>query len=668
MFLKFSVQKAKYGGASANRPKVLHFCNWCEEEPLSSKMAFIARSSTSANARGKVVMLYGFQFDDAIDGRRDPALRRSEIFSASQHNLHSAAHRSIMSLRWGMTLLVCCWSMVCWSQGPCTLGRDTDATAHQTQGEAADAQGILFLRNKNTHCALESFTQEIRTSPEAWQGHYHAGLAYLDLSDAQHAVVEFQLAASKAPRRAEVRLALGIAQEALGENGQAEVSYRTAYGLDPKSPEIIRHLAAILGKEKQSGAAVTYWREAVTLAPYDPDLRLSLATALMDDGQNDAAAAQLNEMVQQNPKSGLALLNLGAVLYREEKYSESADAYRRASQLDAVSDSAKLSLTKVLITLVRFDEAKPFLEPYVRDHPASMEAHYLLGITYQGLGMLVQSISELERAVQLNETDFDSQYKLGSVLREDGKYEEAISHLKRAVTLKPDSQGAHFQLCRAYHQTNQQELADQENFVFQRLQKTVVDQRRATVLENEGAQDVKDGNLQKAVSAYKEALQVVPQDAKVRYDLALVFEKLRDRDSERALLLQAVALDPSIADVHNQLGFLDLTTGDTAAAEQQFQAALRADPGMAEALGNLGVLYGQQGKLAPAEHLLRLAVESDSAYEKGYMNLGLILAAEGRFDEAHAQLQKALELSATDAVALHAMSAIEAHLATPIKP
>ncbi len=64
-----------------------------------------------------------------------------------------------------------------------------------------------------------------------------------------------------------------------------------------------------------------------------------------------------------------------------------------------------------------------------------MEAHYLLGITYQGLGMLVQSISELERAVQLNETDFDSQYKLGSVLREDGKYEEAISHLKRAVIL-----------------------------------------------------------------------------------------------------------------------------------------------------------------------------------------------------------------------------------------
>jgi protein O-GlcNAc transferase len=371
--------------------------------------------------------------------------------------------------------------------------------------------------------------------------------------------------------------------------------------------------------------------------------------------------------VKQNPKSGLAQLNLGAVLYREQRYSESAEAYRRASQLDAVSEAAKFSLAKVLITLVRFAEARPLLEPYVRDHPENMEAHYLLGITYQGIGMLAPATSELEQAVQLNKNDFDSQYKLGSVLREDGKYEEAILHLKRAVTLKPDSQEAHYQLDRAYHQTKQPELAEQENLVFQNLQKAVVGQRRAMVLENEGAEDVKAGDLQKAVSAYKQALQLVPQDAKVRYDLALVFEKMNDRDSERALLLQAVALDPSIANVHNQLGFLDLITGDAAAAEQQFQAALRVDPGMTDALGNLGVLYGQQGKLSAAEHLLRLAVESDPGYEKGYMNLGLILAAEGRFDEAHAQMQKALALSATDAVAIHALSVIEAQLANSTK-
>src|SRR5258708_5497823 len=174
----------------------------------------------------------------------------------------------------------------------------------------------------------------MRIKAEAWQGHYHAGLAYLDLSDGKHAAAELEIAVSQAATRAEIRLALGLAHETLGEYGQAESSYRTAYALDPKSPGSIRHLAAVLGKEKQSRAAITYWRMAVDLAPYDPDLKLSLATALMDDGQDAAAATILNKMVQQNPQFGLALLNLGAVLYRQERFFESADAYRSALQID----------------------------------------------------------------------------------------------------------------------------------------------------------------------------------------------------------------------------------------------------------------------------------------------------------------------------------------------
>jgi Flp pilus assembly protein TadD len=81
---------------------------------------------------------------------------------------------------------------------------------------------------------------------------------------------------------------------------------------------------------------------------------------------------------------------------------------------------------------------------------------------------------------------------------------------------------------------------------------------------------------------------------------------------------------------------------------------------MTEALGNLGALYGQQGKLAQAQRLLRLAIESNAGYERGYVNLGLILAAEGRLNEARTQIHKALAISATDPLALHAMEAIDA--------
>jgi tetratricopeptide (TPR) repeat protein len=653
-------------GSRLSRALLLQFTLLQHAGKLQVNYALVAGSLISGDRRRKVLMLYGFPFDDGVYAGQNPVLESSRVHAWPRRSL-SDRRRLLTPLRLGMIVLCCCRTMLSWPEETCTLPSDINAAAQQTQAEA-DAQGISFLQKKSARCALASFTREIRISPEAWQGHYHAGLAYLDLSDGKDAASELQIAADKAPARADVRLALGIAHEALEEYGQAESIYRTAYALDPKSSEIIRHLATVLGEEKQTSAAITYWREAVALAPYDLELRLSLATAFMDDGQDDAAASALKEIVRQNPKFGLALLNLGAVLYRQGRFTDSAGVYSSALQIDTVSDAARLSLSKVLSTLVRYDQAKLLLETYLRAHPDSMEAHYLLGTAYLGLGALGPSAVELQEAVQLNEADYDSQYKLGTVLRESGKYEEAISHLKRAAALRPISREVHFQLFRAYYQSNQRELADQENKVFARLQQADVDQRRATVLENEGAQAVRDGDLPKALAAYGEALKLTPRDGKICYDMALVFERLNDRQSERALLLHAAELNPSLAAVSNQLGYLDLTNGNTAAAEEHFQAALRADPGMADALGNLGVLYGQQGKFASAEHLLRLAVESNSGYEKGFMNLGLILAAEGRLNEARTQMRRALALSSTDAVALQAMRAIEARLENPAKP
>ena len=161
-------------------------------------------------------MLYGSQFDCARVGWSDPVPQLSNP-SGWTHKPLSASQRHMPRCRWGIILLCCWWSTTSWSQEPCTLPQNSAATAQRTQEETADAQGILFLRNKSTHCALSSFKEEIRIKPEAWQGHYHAGLAYLDLSDGRHAAAELEIAVSQAATRAEIRLALGLAHETLGE-------------------------------------------------------------------------------------------------------------------------------------------------------------------------------------------------------------------------------------------------------------------------------------------------------------------------------------------------------------------------------------------------------------------------------------------------------------------
>jgi len=280
------------------------------------------------------------------------------------------------------------------------------------------------------------------------------------------------------------------------------------------------------------------------------------------------------------------------------------------------------------------------------------------------LGRNQEAEAELRRAVELNQQDYDSQYNLGSVLRIEGKEGEAIAHLKSAVALKSDSQSAHFQLVRAYHATHQDELAGQEQSAVLSAQQSKRVDTQVTVLGEEALHALDQQDLQGAIGLYRQIIALTPNDARARYDLALIYERIRDRKQERTLLEEAQALNSSLALVHSQLGFLDMLDGHRESAESQFRLALKDDPQCVEALGNLGVLLALSGKYDEAQHLLKLSVEDDSAYQKGYLNLGLVYAAKGRYEDGEAALKKAIDLAPSDPVASRALKAIQSQMNT----
>ena len=116
------------------------------------------------------------------------------------------------------------------------------------------------------------------------------------------------------------------------------------------------------------------------------------------------------------------------------------------SQRISANDVARISLVKALTALAEFDEALPLIQDYARQKPADLEAHYLLGAVYRGLGQYAAAELELKRAVAWNPNHYDVHYNLGFVLARQGKPQEALPHLKKALELHPDSSEARFQL------------------------------------------------------------------------------------------------------------------------------------------------------------------------------------------------------------------------------
>ena len=128
--------------------------------------------------------------------------------------------------------------------------------------------------------------------------------------------------------------------------------------------------------------------------------------------------------------------------------------------------------------------------------------------------------------------------------------------LKSAISLRPDSLEAHFQLSKVYKGQHQEGLKDEQVAIVRQENAAVAEQTKAIVLGNKGTRAFSAGDMAKAVESYEEALKIDPKNAKLLYDLSLVYRRLGNKPSEKKALLEGENLDPSYPVVHNQLGMM----------------------------------------------------------------------------------------------------------------
>jgi predicted O-linked N-acetylglucosamine transferase (SPINDLY family) len=121
------------------------------------------------------------------------------------------------------------------------------------------------------------------------------------------------------------------------------------------------------------------------------------------------------------------------------------------------------------------------------------------------------------------------------------------------------------------------------------------------------------------------------------------------RDLAIECLRQALRLQPSVPEVHNNLGITLAQDGQLAEAEASFRTAVRLKPDYADAHNNLGNTLRQQGRLAEAQDHLLEAVRLRSHHGEAHHNLGLVYLAGGDLAGAASSLQDAVRLKPNDA-------------------
>lgn len=258
------------------------------------------------------------------------------------------------------------------------------------------------------------------------------------------------------------------------------------------------------------------------------------------------------------------------------------------------------------------DEARAHFEEALRLSPGLWEARYNLAYLDRQNGDLVAAAQGLEAARALAPASGDVLVALAEVQSELGDSARASQLLRSYVGEHPDDPHARVAL--------------------------------ATLLR--AARDY-DGALEQA----REALVRDPRHARALAEVGRVYRAREQLEVAELVFRKALELGES-AELHNDLGLLELSRGDTQAAFEAFRRAIALDPNFSDAHENQGSVLLHAGDYAGAATEYRAVLEHDADDVEARVALAICLRGQGDHRGAQREYEAALERAPSHAAAL----------------
>jgi tetratricopeptide (TPR) repeat protein len=309
-------------------------------------------------------------------------------------------------------------------------------------------------------------------------------------------------------------------------------------------------------------------------------------------------------------------------LFQAGKLEQAEDSYRHAIEINPEEPAFYIALARVQVFAGNAIEAETNARNALLIDPASAAARAVLGwaLDFQGRDHLVDAQEELERSLNADPTSALSHAYLAEVLIDQytllnsGDYQRALDEAEKAVSLNPDAVEAQRALGYVWEST---------------------------------------GNYAEALRAYQRALSLHPNLWILHMAIGNMYVNQDPPDLEKAVqsYLNANALSPTNPEPLQLIGQAYSRFGEYGKASQYAADAMALDPSNAGLHGELGVLYFKNAEFNKAIDELNLAVRGGQApggeAVRGvpldpavprivgfYYTLGLALAKNDRCEEA----------------------------------
>lgn len=394
-----------------------------------------------------------------------------------------------------------------------------------------------------------------------------------------------------------------------GETDAAQALEKKAHDAHADSPLLWEYTGEAALVARRFADAQTAYDKALQLAGKSTspvrifEIRYGLASSLVAQNKDNEALQQAEVLLQMNPKDPSANYLRGLLAYRKADYQAALTHFQRTLEQRRPGSTPILGLLGASsYALGNYEQAAEYLNRHLTEIPQDDYARKLLAATQIQLKQPENAVKTLENIKTATKNSNDILTLLGTAAIQMNDPRAGRMALRKAVDAAPQSAILHANLAESYFREGQYDQVLKE--------------------------------LDKATGAKEPELQI---------SLRRVATLLRKQDYKAALALAQKLLqeNPKEPLAHNLLGLVHFDMKDTAAARQQFLAAIDLNEAFFPAMLNLALIDIVDEKPLDAAKWYQRILDKNDNDLAALMGMAHVEITQGHAAEATAWLQKA---------------------------